>query len=230
VIDAAHGLGTVSRSDPAAWRSFLASWERLDIDRYMADEGAYRLRRYSVLSCRGGGDLLEVAPHEPHYQSIQYNPINGGIERHFLPFEPDTLANPCLSSITRFAVAVARELRGIDDWRVQAHQFRILALAGESGLPTPEGVHRDGADYVLIVLVARHNVTGGVTTLCNRDGSQLQELLLREPLDALLLDDARTRHGVSPIARVSAEQIGYRDALVLTLHAQNSFAIAMRGF
>jgi hypothetical protein len=40
----------------------------------------------------------------------------------------------------------------------RGHQFRIEARPGEQGKPTPEGMHRDGVDYVLVLLVDRRNI------------------------------------------------------------------------
>ena len=53
------------------------------------------------------------------------------------------------------------------DWRIEVHQFRIEAL-GRAGEPTPEGVHRDGVDYVLVLMVDRHNIASGTTTIHSR--------------------------------------------------------------
>ena len=52
-------------------------------------------------------------------------------------------------------------------WHVEVHQFRIEARSGQEGRPTPEGMHRDGVDYVLVLLVNRTNipVADVVTTL-----------------------------------------------------------------
>ena len=50
-------------------------------------------------------------------------------------------------------------------WHIEVHQFRIEARPGEPGQPTPEGMHRDGVDFVLVLLVRRQNVRSGVTSI-----------------------------------------------------------------
>ena len=50
-------------------------------------------------------------------------------------------------------------------WHIEVHQFRIEARAERGGQPTPEGTHRDGVDYVLVLLVGRRNIASGVTTV-----------------------------------------------------------------
>src|SRR5438128_2444142 len=84
-----------------------------------------------------------------------------------------------------------------DERRVEVHQFRIEARAAEHGQPTPEGVHRDGVDYVLVLLVDRVNIVSGTTTVHALDGRPLGSFTLASPLDTTLLDDARVAHGVT---------------------------------
>ncbi len=52
-----------------------------------------------------------------------------------------------------------------DFWHVEIHQFRIEAHAGQEGQPTPEGMHRDGVDWVLVLLVNRVNISEGETSI-----------------------------------------------------------------
>jgi hypothetical protein len=54
---------------------------------------------------------------------------------------------------------------------VELHQFRIEAGDGEAGLPTPEGAHRDGVDWVIVMLIDRVNVASGVTDIFANDGA-----------------------------------------------------------
>jgi hypothetical protein len=101
-------------------------------------------------------------------------------------------------------------------WRIEAHQFRIEARADLPGEPTPEGVHRDGVDYVLVLLIARHNIASGTTTILAPDQHVLGSFTLTAPFDAALVDDARVFHGVTPVEAVDPDQPAYRDVLVVT--------------
>ncbi len=107
-----------------------------------------------------------------------------------------------------------------DAWRVEAHQFRIEPRADEPGQPTPEGVHRDGVDWVLVLLVARRNIASGTTTVHAKDGAMLGSFTLAEPLDAALVDDARVAHGVTPVHAIDRAEPACRDVLVVTLARQ----------
>ena len=101
-------------------------------------------------------------------------------------------------------------------WHVEVHQFRIEARSGETGQPTPEGMHRDGVDYVLVLLVNRRNIASGVTSVHDLAGADAGQFTLTEPLDAALVDDARVMHGVTPVEPLDPAQPGYRDVLVVT--------------
>jgi hypothetical protein len=99
------------------------------------------------------------------------------------------------------------------------HQFRIEARVGEPGEPTPEGVHRDGVDYVLVLMIDRANIESGTTTIHGHDGSLLGSFTLARALDAALVDDARVCHGVTAVTAIDPLQSAHRDVLVVTFRA-----------
>ena len=101
-------------------------------------------------------------------------------------------------------------------WHVEVHQFRIEAQSGGQGFPTPEGIHRDGVDFVLVLLIARRNIARGTTTVHDASGRQLGSFTLTDPLDAALLDDTRVAHGVTPVMPLDPALPAYRDVLVVT--------------
>lgn len=198
------------------WEAFAASWDDLGLDTYMADGGRYRKRRFAVFGARSGSAAITRMPHQPHYQSRDYNPLNGGIERWFQPILPAVADGPTLSTVLRFCRDLFEQQSGRQDWHIELHQFRIEARAGAAGQPTPEGRHRDGVDHVLVLLVGRSNVRSGVTTIHDLDGRTLGSFTLSNPLDAALVDDRRVMHGVTPIEPIDAERSGFRDVLVVT--------------
>ncbi|MFN7510620.1 MAG: 2OG-Fe dioxygenase family protein, partial [Betaproteobacteria bacterium] len=113
-----------------------------------------------------------------------------------------------------FAAAAATP---VTRWYVEAHQFRIDTAQG-IGRPTPEGAHRDGVDFVAVVLVQRQAVRGGETRVFQADAPFGVRFTLAQPWSALLLDDARVVHETTPIQSAAAPSAcaGWRDTLVLT--------------
>ena len=201
----------------ADWEAFAASWNDLVLDPYLAAGARCRRRRFAVFAAARGGSVERQA-HQPHYQGQEYNRLFGGIERWFAPVAPAVGEGDSLRTIVKCCAATFGALApGVEAWRVEVHQFRIEARAGAPGEPTPEGIHRDGVDYVLVLLVNRDNIVSGETTVYDLGGSALGSFTLTDPFDATLIDDARVAHGVTPVTPLDASRRGCRDVLVVTL-------------
>ncbi|KAA0072092.1 2OG-Fe dioxygenase family protein [Rhodanobacter sp. T12-5] len=198
------------------WPAFAASWNDLAPDGYLAASGRHRRRRHATFAADAAGDVRRQ-PHQPHYQSLQYNPLQGDIQRWFEPVLPAVAESASLQCILEFCRdcfgALAPATR---HWHIEVHQFRIEARADEAGEPTPEGVHRDGVDYVLVLLVDRENIESGTTTIHAPDGELLGSFTLARELDAALVDDHRVFHGVTPVTPLDPALPAHRDVLVVT--------------
>jgi hypothetical protein len=198
------------------WQRFAASWTDLGLDTYMADGGRYRRRRHAVYAAASGG-AIRRGPHQPHYQSRDYNPLNGGVARWFEPVDAAIGDGPSMRTILGFCHALFGGLAPTArSWHIEVHQFRIEARPGEAGYPTPEGMHRDGVDYVLVLLIHRRNIVSGTTTIHAPDRRQLGSFTPTRPFDAALVDDARVYHGVTPVEPLDPASPAHRDVLVVT--------------
>ncbi|WOJ90408.1 2OG-Fe dioxygenase family protein [Methylocapsa polymorpha] len=206
----------------AEWPSFAASWDDLGVDTYMADGGRYRRRRFAAFAVSAEGVVRKA--HQPHYQSRDYNPLNGGIERWFGPVTEAVAAHPVTLGLLDVGRRAFDALTPTPDrpqaWHVELHQFRIEALAGQIGQPTPEGLHRDGVDWVLVVLVDRKNVESGVTSIYDLDHRHLGDFTLVDPLDSVFLQDNRVFHGVTAIRALEPDLVARRDVAVITFRAE----------
>jgi hypothetical protein len=201
------------------WRTFADSWNDLVVDAYLAEHGTFRRRRHAVFALSKRGGVTRQA-HRPHYQSKTYNTLQGGIERSFEPIADNVADSPIFSGILALCARVFSKLApDIAVWNVEAHQFRIEAKSGQPGLPTPEGVHRDGVNYVLVTLINRTNIESGTTTIYDTAGAQLGSFTLAHPLDSAFVDDARVFHGVTPVRAADETRVAFRDVLVVTLRS-----------
>ena len=216
----------VEAAGGADWEGYARSWDDLGPDRFMADGGTYRKRRFACFSATASG--LAAKPPQPHFQTRENNPLNGGVARTFDPVRPDIALHPTnravLAACQRLFAAATPAARRPAAWHVEMHQFRIEARPGALGQPTPEGLHRDGVDWVLVAMVRRENVRDGVSTVADAARRPLRAETLSEPLDASLVDDARVFHGVSPIAAVDPSRPAFRDVLVMTFRAETPSA------
>ncbi len=204
-------------TDPQALHALASTWNDLPPDNHLRDGGRYRFRRHSCYQVDTAGASLTPVPHRAHWQSVQYNALHGGIERWFEPVLPELAQAPTWQTLlTQLGVLLAR-VKPVPTWYVEAHQFRV-DTAGGIGRPTPEGAHRDGVDFVAVIMVGRHGIKGGETRVFDAHGPSGVRFTLTEPWSLLLLDDERVIHESTPIQPLAEH--GWRDTLVLTFRAE----------
>lgn len=214
-------LMTLSPQALADWPQFQASWENMPRDTYMADGGRYRSRRHATLSAASAQSPIVLEPHQPHYQSLDYNPLNGGLARYFDPIARDIVLGSSMQSVLRLCQCVFGHFMPEAAWHIELHQFRIEAQQGESGKPTPEGVHRDGVNFVLVMMIRRSNISSGTTTLHDLERRTLDSFTLTAPFDSAIVNDERCLHGVTPVEQIDPTQPAFRDVLVVTFRRSN---------
>ncbi len=213
----AEALRAAGLSD---WDGFAGTWDDLGLDTYMADGGRYRKRRHAAFAVSRAG--IARKPDQPHYQSRDYNALNGGIARWFDPVTAAAAESAAFQAILRTCHALFDGLTPAPAWHVEAHQFRIEARPGQSGQPTPEGMHQDGVDWVLVLMVGRVNIASGTTSIHGLDRTLLGSFTLEAPMDAALVDDHRVFHGVTPVRPLNPEQPAHRDVLVVTFRRETA--------
>jgi len=202
---------------PALLDELRPSWERLPADGYLRDGGRYRRRRHGSYILELPDGRVERPAHRAHWQPVDYNALHGGFERWFEPIEATVERNPAW---TAAIVGFGRLFAGLGQvprWYVEAHQFRIDTTGG-IGRPTPEGAHRDGVDFVAILMVGRENIRGGESRVFEAHGPKGLRFTVMEPWSALLIDDARVIHETTPI-QPAQDAPGWRDTLVITYRA-----------
>src|SRR5690606_31932215 len=145
-----------------------------------------RRRRHAVFAAgREGGMALQ--PEQPHWQSRDYNPLNGGIARWFEPIATDVLEGGTLPTVLHWFRHLCNDLLPqACGWHIEVHQFRIQAGPEQPGQPTPEGMHRDGVDVVLVLMIGRQNIREGTTSIHALDGAPLGSFTLAQPFDAAI--------------------------------------------
>ena len=189
------------------------TWNDLPRDAYLKDGGKYRSRRHSsFVQTMATGELTQVA-HRAHWQPVDYNALHGGIERTFEPIAPSVCDDAAWRGLLSGLGSTFAALNAQPRWFIEAHQFRIDTAEG-IGRPTPEGAHRDGVDFVAVILVNRRGVKGGETRVFDAHGTSGVRFTLTEPWSVLLLDDARVIHETTPIQPDGPG--GVRDTLVIT--------------
>ncbi len=216
-VISAETVAQFSHVDLANLQSLAKFWGDLPRDPYLKDGGRYRFRRHASYEIKG--DELTLVPHRAHWQSLDYNALHGGIERWFEPVQKELLGNPTWQSVLLGIAHILNGLKQVNTWFVEAHQFRIDTTDG-IGRPTPEGAHRDGVDFVAVILLDRSGIKGGETRIFDASGSAGLRFTLTQPWSLLLMNDQRMIHESTPIQPLA--DYGYRDTLVLT-YRSNGF-------
>jgi hypothetical protein len=194
---------------------FQSSWQALPPDNYLLDDGRYRRRRHSCF-IREGSHFWQAA-HRAHWQPMEFNALHGGIRRAYEPVRREIVQSRAWLKILMNVADICSTVKPAPRWCIEAHQFRITTPDGV-GLPTPEGTHRDGVDFVAILLVDRRDVEGGESRVFEANGHQGARFTLLEPWTLLIIDDTRMIHETTPIR--SSDGMGYRDTLVLTFRSR----------
>ena len=211
-------LGLPAAEWQSQWPTLVSSWDRLPPDTHLRDGGNYRHRRHACYVQTLASNTLQATPHRAHWQPTDYNALHGGFERWFEPVEPAVSQAALWTGLLLALGRLFAQVKPAPQWSIEAHQFRI-DTAGGVGRPTPEGAHRDGVDFVVVMLVGRQGVKGGETRVFDAHGPSGVRFVMTEPLTALLLDDTRVIHETTPIQPSGEPAGGCRDTLILTYRA-----------
>jgi len=183
------------------------TFNHMPLDQYSG--GKHRTRRFSQYKMNYNDRewKLELLPARPFMQSKEYNVLVGGIPRNFKPLE----FNP----EKQIAVGAMNIPLPIDrEWQINVHQCRVRTNQEIKGVSVPEGPHRDGHEYGMVIVFGRKNIEGGVTQLLpNGGGDPFFEVELQEN-NAIVYDDGRMFHYATDI--IATEEIGgYRDLWIV---------------
>jgi hypothetical protein len=146
--------------------------------------------------------------------------------REFAPMEmtPET-CHPLGNLLFTFGQLV-RDLSGhTRSIRLTLHQVSTVATAAESGTNSPEGIHQDGADYIVSALVvSRYNVTGGESRLYPAGKDLPYFATILQPGQGLFHADMNSGiwHDATPITvtDIGASAIGTRNTLGIDIYLE----------
>jgi hypothetical protein len=198
-----------------AWETLRAAYPDLPPDEFLPGGLKYRYRRFGrFYFLPMTGELLPL-PHVDYFQSKDINKVTGGIVRKFAPLLPEMFENAFLKELIRFdfhQFPLSEEMkRGA--WNVDVHLMRVVAERDLPGQPTPEGIHRDGAEFVTVHLAELENVTGGTVGVYDLHEHPLVNFTLETLLDSYFLHDTHVLHDAQPIRAIDTTTRGVRSIL-----------------
>ncbi|MCX7594672.1 MAG: 2OG-Fe dioxygenase family protein [Fischerella sp.] len=201
-------LFTLRKVNSITTAGFKPFFDNLPVDPYI--KGKYRFRRLSRFIV--SGDKLIKLPHGYLFQSREYNPLLGDIKREFAELE-DALIE--LDIFKNLVLAFSDSCKLHPEAEIGVHQIRTTCTPDNFGNPAPEGIHRDGTDFIGIFSVDRSNIQGGETHLYTAKKEKPVFNKILNPGELLLINDHKFFHYTTPIKPVS-DDLGTRDVFVLT--------------
>lgn len=206
---------------PDSVRGDLAdAWQHLPLDLYLGPGQDYRYRRYGTLHVerkgRGRYDV-ELGEATPFVQSAELIPMYKGQPRELPPASRHVLTHKALRHLLALDLEIIASSRPSETSSAQVgvHLIRVIARPGHSSAPAPERRHRDGHDYVAMHLVKRDPaLRGGESKVYALEATvPFLTTTLSSPLEALVVDDNRVEHDVTPVS--TAGESAFRDMLLI---------------
>jgi len=208
----------------------IKSFERLPIDkdndnRIQEESGlAYvpptRLRRYCEFDVTlHYNECLVESSLQDEYEFEQNVPDSRRHKRVFQSIEPSVLQYSFLADYTAQMCFLIQALHpDKEQFKVCLHQVRQLCYPDFESHNSPEGIHRDGADYIVSALVLRRqNIVGGESIIYSSDKKKIamRETLMKN--EFVFQEDRELWHYVTPVQCQDSTQLGIRDIIGLDI-------------
>jgi len=194
---------------------FVNDWDDLMVDGFLKDNGRYRFRRYGRFNLNSQDRTLERSNDETYFQSVNYNPLNGGIQRKFASLIDHRYDDEFLRKLIMLDYDSLPIPTEYHFWQVGVHQIRIIASPDAMGYPTPEGPHKDGEMFTVQHFIQRRNVDGGKFTIFDNKRRKIEDWTQYDLLDSVYLRDSDIYHGVSQIVATNDHSNAIRDILLI---------------
>ena len=192
---------------------FLQSYNNLAIDIKNKNGFPTRLRRYANYNVDVNDNDFEIL-YTGKNTFKQDVPDGRRVQRKFELIENKYIRdNFILNLIEKSTIlTILNSENKINKLDISLHQIRQICYPYVDSHNSPEGIHRDGADYIISALVMnRSNIDGGESIIYDKDKNILFKKILY-PKEGIFQEDKNLWHYVTPI-KSNGEYIGYRDIL-----------------
>ena len=133
-------------------------------------------------------------------------------ERIFQPIESYIIDDNLFQLMTQIIGLTLFFNVSIKKINLSIHQVRLITYPEINADNAPEGIHRDGADYIVSALILnKNNINNGETTIYDKTKTPLYKTKL-ELGEFIFQEDRELWHDISPIS-TSENYLGYRDIL-----------------
>jgi len=146
-------------------------------------------------------------------KSIFKQPVEDdrGKPREFDLIDDNILYSKFMISFISKISGIVKSIEDVNKLNICIHQVRQMCYPGIISENSPEGVHQDGADYIVSALVInRINLKGGISDIYDMDKNLLKFVILNEN-ELIFQNDKKLYHYVTPIECSNKDYLGFRD-------------------
>jgi hypothetical protein len=188
------------------------SFDFLPRDIYYPNE---RYRRYSLIDINKN----KIIGNESFNQNKHYNNYLGDKIRKYDNINPYLLNDyTFLKFLNLFKENTILECKNnalIENInKIYVHQIRVNAT-NENINPVPEGIHRDGFNFICIACINRFNIEGPFNEILDFNENIINKKIINSN-NTLILNDKKYYHNVTNFKKKNKYLKGYRDIFVLT--------------
>ena len=117
--------------------------------------------------------------------------------------------------------SLIQSIEDIKKLNISIHQVRQICYPNIVSENSPEGIHQDGADYIISALVINHiNLKGGISKIYDLDKNIIDEHILKEK-EFIFQNDKKLYHHITPVECYNDNYLGFRDIIGLDINIIN---------
>ena len=199
---------------------FLKSYNHLPKDKYIKNNNPVtRSRKYANIKVDVTDNYLYSLYYTKNDIFQQKVDDNRGVKRQFelidLYYINQLWMLDFLTQISALSVLNHNYYKGhkkIKEVDIHLHQVRQTAYSDIEAHNSPEGIHRDGCDYIVSALVMmRNNISGGESIIYDQNKMINYKTILDDE-EGIFQEDIKQWHYVTPIQTLE-DGMGFRDIL-----------------
>jgi hypothetical protein len=190
------------------------SFDNLSIDKYYSE---IRYRSFSLIDTN---HWITIG-HPIFYNNYcENNNMNNNINE-YTHISSDVLKDDSFRDMINEFILSVNTFEKIYSF-VYVHQIRVECNDNEINA-LPEGIHKDGFEFIGIYCVSRKNIKGGITQLYDNDLYEIFNDIIEEDT-GLIINDSKYSHSLTPISPMESNKESnetnscnsYRDIFIIT--------------
>jgi hypothetical protein len=198
----------------ASFDDLRRSFQNLPIDTYAPSAPPTRFRRHATgtVYIPPTPEYFEVHMNRDPTMFVQDVADDRSVPRAFHPMEMHVMNDALFRMIVQLSVLVWRYRPSAGHIHYHIHQVRLLSYPAIPSDNAPEGIHQDGADWIVSALVMnKSNVQHDRSVVYDSNKRPVYSTCLDEG-EFIFQDDRSLWHDITPIECIPG-YVGYRDIL-----------------